>query len=137
MATGSSQANTPLSEGDLATLHDALYPARNRYRSLGLQIRVKIDEIESIEGKYNDNGDRLLEILSVRLKKVEPLTWNDIDRALRLDCVGESRTADGIRKKYPHLFVPDPTIETTDPEHEVHGHVKKEKTKKKKNEERS
>ena len=139
MATGSSQANTgsstanaPLSKRDLGTLHNALYPARNSYRSLGLQIGVEIDEIESIEGKYNGNGDRLLAILSVRLKQVEPLTWNDIDRALRLDCVGESRTADGIRKKYPHLFIPDPSIENTDPEHEVHGHVKKEKTKKKK-----
>ena len=131
--TGSSQANTPLSKRDLGTLHNALYPARNSYRSLGLQIGVEIDEIESIEGKYNDHSDRLLAILSVRLKQVEPLTWNDIDRALRLDCVGESKTADGIRKKYPHIFIPDPTIESTsDPEHEVHGHVKKEKTKKKK-----
>ena len=124
--TGSSQANTPLSKRDLGTLHNALYPARNSYRSLGLQIGVEIDEIESIEGKYNDHSDRLLAILSVRLKQVEPLTWNDIDRALRLDCVGESKTAKAIREKCPHLFSPDES--TSD--QEVQMHVAKEETKK-------
>ena len=135
--TGASHANTPLSKRDLGTLHNALYPARNSYRSFGLQIGVEIDEIKSIEKQHSGPGDRLLEILSARVQKIEPLTWNRIDRALRLDCVGESNTADLIRKKYPHLFI-HPTIESSsDPEHEVHGHVKKEKTKKKKNEERS
>ena len=51
-----------------------------------------------------DSGDRLLAILSVRVKKSKPLTWNDIDSALRSDCVDESRLSDKIREKYGHFF---------------------------------
>ena len=99
MASGRGQA-AGLGEKDLGTLHSALYPARSSYKSFAIQIGVKIGEINNIEGKYADHSDRLLQILSVRLKKAEPLTWSDMDTALRLDCVGESRTADSIRKKY-------------------------------------
>ena len=112
MATGSSQAPSPdtaLSKDDLGALHDALYPARNNYESFGLQIGVGIDEINSIETQHTDPGKRLLGVLSARLRKAKTLTWNDIDRALRRECVGESTTADEIRKA---LFGPDPsTIE--------------------------
>ena len=134
MATGSNQAShakAALGKSDLRALHSALYPARNSYKSLGLQIGVEIDEIVSIEGKYADHSDRLLEILSVRVKQIEPLTWNDIDTTLRLDCVGESKTADNIRKKYGHLFGPDPSIkETSGKKHEEQ--YRKERLKKKK-----
>ena len=113
MATKSNQAASPyiaLSKDDLGDLYSALYPARNRYKSFGLQIGVEIDEIENIEGMYNDRGDRLLAVLTARLRKAETLTWNDIDKILRLECVGESKLADGIRNI---LFGPDSSIETT------------------------
>ena len=127
------RAVSTLSRNDLADLYRALYPAKNKCRSFGLQIGVGFDEIVSIEKQHTDLGDRLLEVLSARLNQAEPLTWNDIDTALRLECVGESRTADGIRKKYPHLFSPDPSIVegSSDQEHEGQMHVEKEKTKKK------
>ena len=122
----SGQASSSLGDDDLGTLHRALYPARNSYKSLGLQIRVKIGEIKSIESESTDNGERLLGVLSVRLKKAEPLTWNDIDSALRLDCVGEGKTADGIRQKYGRLFSPDPSSVA-----QTHQETKEEKMKKK------
>ena len=122
----SGQASSSLGDDDLGTLHRALYPARNSYKSLGLQIGVKIGEIKSIESESTDNGERLLGVLSVRLKKAEPLTWNDTDSALRLDCVGEGKTADGIRQKYGHLFSPDPSSVA-----QTHQETKEEKMKKK------
>ena len=90
MATGSSEAApsfASLCEDDLWVLYKALYPARNNYKKLGLQIGVKMSEIESVERKENDTGDRLLEILKIHLRKGGPLTWNDIDAALREECV--------------------------------------------------
>lgn len=90
MATKSNQAASPyiaLSKDDLGDLYSALYPARNRYKSFGLQIGVEIDEIENIEGMYNDRGDRLLAVLTAHLRKAETLTWNHIDKVLRLECV--------------------------------------------------
>ena len=103
MATGSSDttpSSAVLCEDDLGVLYEALYPARIKYRALALQIGVKISEIESVEMKESDPGERLLQILAIRLKKREILTWNNIDAMLRTGSVGESTLADAIRKKY-------------------------------------
>ena len=107
MATGSSEVaspNTRLDEKDLAELHRVLYPARNKCNSFGLQIGLGFDEIESIESNKTDSGDRLLAILSVRLNKDKPLTWNEIYSALRSKPVDKRRLAEEIRQKYGHLF---------------------------------
>ena len=115
MATGSSKVaspNTELGEDDLGALYEALYPARNCYKSIGLLIGVKIGEIENIESNKTDSGDRLLAILSVRLNKAEPLIWNEIDSALRSECVDKSRLADKLRQKYGHLFIPESSTES-------------------------
>ena len=118
MATGSSNPaspNTELDGKDLAELHKVLFPARIQYKSFGLQIGVGVDEIACIEQINQDPGHCLLEILTARLKKSEPLTWNDIDAALREECVGLGSTANDIRKRYPHLFTPTAS---------EHGHEK-------------
>ena len=102
MATGSSEVaspNTRLDEKDLAELHRVLYPARNKCNSFGLQIGLRFDEIENIESNKTDSGDRLLEILSVRLNKDKPLTWNEIYSALRSKPVDKRRLAEEIRRK--------------------------------------
>ena len=124
MATGSSKPtlpNTELDGKDLAELHKVLFPARIQYKSFGLQIGVGVDEIACIEKMNQDPGHCLLEILTARLRKSEPLTWNDIDAALREECVGLGSTADNIRKRYPHLFTP------TASEHEREKQVNFEK----------
>ena len=131
MATRSGEVaspNTELGEDDLGALYEALYPARNSYKSIGLLIGVKIGEIESIESNKTEPGDRLLAILSVRVKKSKPLTWNDIDSALRSNCVDESRLSDKIRKKYGHFFIPDPSTESdSEQEHEIKSEESKVK----------
>ena len=129
MATGSSKAtspNTELGEDDLGALYEALYPARNSYKSIGLLIGVKIGEIENIESNKADSGDRLLAILSVRLNKAEPLIWNEIDSALRSECVDKSRLADKLRQKYGHLFIPESSTES---ESEQENEIKSEEIK--------
>ena len=121
MATGSCKVAPPnieLGEDDLGALYEALYPARNSYKSIGLLIGVKIGEIESIESNKTDPGDRLLAILSVRVKKAEPLTWNDIYNALRSKCIDESKLAKEIWAK--HLFIPESSTESeSEQEHEI------------------
>ena len=123
MATGSSKVaspNTELGEDDLGALYEALYPARNSYKSIGLLIGVKIGGIENIESNKTDSGDRLLAILSVRLNKAEPLIWNEIDSALRSECVDKSRLADKLRQKYGHLFIPESSTESeSEQEHKI------------------
>ena len=123
MATGSSKPaspNTELDDKDLAELHKVLFPARIQYKSFGLQIGVGVDEIKMNQ----DSGHCLLEILTARLRMIEPLTWNDIDAALREECVGLGSTADKIRKRYPLLFTPTVIIAS---EHEREKQVNFEK----------
>ena len=104
MATGSSEV-ARLGEKDLAELHRVLYPARNKCNSFGLQIGLGFDEIENIESNKTDSGDRLLAILSVRLNKDKPLTWNEVYSALRSKPVDKRRLAEEIRQKYGHFFI--------------------------------
>ena len=108
MATGTSKAaspNTELGGKDLAELVEVLHPARNKYFYFGLQVGLVDDEIESIENRYQNADDRLRAILSVRLNKAKPLTWNEIDSALRSKSVDKSSLAEEIKRKYGHLFI--------------------------------
>ena len=120
MATGSSEValpNTRLVEKDLAELFEVLYPARNKCNRFGLQIGLGVDEIENIESIKTDSGDRLLAILSVRLNKAKPLTWNEIYSALRSKTVDKSGLAEEIKQKYGHLFIS--TEREYEEEHEI------------------
>ncbi len=126
MATGSSDTapSATLCEDDLGVLYEALYPARNKYRALALQIGVKISEIESVEMKESDPGDRLLQILAIRLKKREILTWKDINTVLSIGSVDESKIADAIKKKYNIVSGPEGSSEY---EHEKRKEKEEEK----------
>ena len=108
MATGSSKAASPtteLGEKDLAELLRVLYPARHRCIYFGLEVGLEGEEIEGVENRYQNADDRLRAILSVRLNKAKPLTWNEIDSALRSKMVDKSGLAEEIRRKYGHLFI--------------------------------
>ena len=100
MASQEASPSEGLGEEDLGKLHEALYCVRTSYKRIGLQIGVKKSEIESAEKQETDPGDRLLEILSIRVKKEKVLTWGVIVEALRSQSVGESRVANEIQKKY-------------------------------------
>ena len=131
MAAGSSEVaspNTQLDEKDLAELIEVLYPAKIKYKLFGLQIGLRFDEIESIESNNTDSGDRLLAILSVRLNKDKPLTWNDIYSALRSKTVDKSRLAEEIRRKNGHLFIS--TEREYEEEHEIKSKNSAPKTQK-------
>ena len=127
MATGSSEVaspNTELGEKDLAELLEVLYPARDRCNRFGLQIGLGIDEIKTIESNNTDFGDRLLAILSVRLNKAKPLTWNEIYSALRSKSVDKSGLAEEIKRKNGHLFI------STEREYEEEHEIKSKEIKK-------
>ena len=97
-------------EDDLLALVDALYPVSKKYLHLGLQIGVKKEEIDKV--KYADPTMRLLEVIKLRLRVSEPLTWSMIDQALRSSSINESQLADsiqrdGLKSKYEKASVKD------------------------------
>ena len=133
MASGSGQAASSdrgLTEDDLGELYEALYPMRKNYKPFGLQIGVKKNEIEMIEKQEADPGDRLLEILSVRLKQSEVLRWKDIDKALKSKSVGEGKVADCLQELYGPLFT-DQQLEMQVESEEANRRIMKQKRKQK------
>ena len=121
MATGSSKVASPyteLGEDDLKLLYNTLYRIRKKYALLGMQIGLKKSEIDDIGAQKLDPSMSLLEVLSVRVKKAEALTWNDIYNALRSQCIDESKLAKEIWAK--HLFIPESSTESeSEQEHEI------------------
>ena len=68
-----------------------------------LYVRVQLEaRLKTIS--LTNPRNSLLEMLSLRLNKEEPLTWNDIDTALRSKSVDESKLANTIKLEYGHLF---------------------------------
>ena len=98
-----------LGENDLKVVYNALHPMAEKYLFFGIQIDVKMSEIKKIQRLNINHNECLLEILSIRLKQIPSLTWNDIHTALVSESVGEGKLADKIKKEYGHLFSPDPS----------------------------
>ena len=107
------QSPHELGEDDLRVVFRALHPVAEKYKVLGVEMNMKMTEIKKIQRQCSDPDECLLEVLSVCLKQIPSLTWKDIDTALRSDTVGEPQLADRIRRKYGHLYSPDPSFEAS------------------------
>ena len=110
MATGvgsasAKQRSHELGEDDLNTVYEALHPIAKKYLFFGIKVNVKMNEIEKIQSISTDPNECLLKVLSIRLKQMPSLTWNDIHTALLSKSVGEGKLAEEIKKEYGHLFL--------------------------------
>ena len=112
-ADHSHQSPDELSEDDLKVVFKALHSVAEKYVFLGVEMNIKMNEIKRIQSQCSDPRGCLLEVLSVRFSQIPPLTWRDIDTALRSDTVGEPQLADRIRRQYGHLYSPDPSFEAS------------------------
>ena len=112
-ADQSHQSPDELSEDDLRVVFKALHSVAKKYMFLGVEMKVKMSEIEKIQSQCSDPDECLLKVLSIRLRKIPSLTWRDIDTALRSDTVGEPQLADRLRRQYGHLYSPDPSFEAS------------------------
>ena len=129
-ADQSHQSPDELSEDDLKVVFKALHSVAEKYVFLGVEMNIKMNEIRRIQSQCSDPRGCLLEVLSVRFSQIPPLTWRDIDTALRSDTVGEPLLADRVRRKYGHLYSPDPSFEASLDQEQ--GRKKSERTKSKK-----
>ena len=107
------QSPDDLDEDNLKVVFKALHSVAEKYVFLGIEMNVKMNEIEKIQKRCSDPDECLLKVLSVRLKQIPSLTWRDIDTALRSGPVGEPQLADRIRRQYGHLYRPDLSFEAS------------------------
>ena len=103
-ADQSHQSPDELGEGDLRVVFNALHSVAENYKFLAVEMNLTMNEIKRIQRQFSDPNECLLEVLSVRLKRIPSLTWRDIYTALRSGPVGEVRLANRIREQYGHLF---------------------------------
>ena len=136
-ADQSHQSPDELSDDDLKVVFKALHSVAEKYVFLGVEMNIKMNEIKKIQSQCSDPRGCLLEVLSVRLKQIPPLTWRDIDTALRSDTVGEPLLADRIRRQYGHLYSPDPSFEASLDQEQGRKMSKRTKIKKKAKKEKS
>ena len=71
-----------LSIDDLGTVLEALYNDRSKWYHLGTQLKVNSGTLESISRDFNDNQERLCQVLKHWLRDTESTSWNNLTVAL-------------------------------------------------------
>ena len=111
MATGS-KTTVPLRKqelgmGDFQKLFEALYPVREKCIAIGSQLGIDEKELVTLQFMESESDRRLGNILGLALKMAKPLTWADIDEALRSPAVNEPQFANldyGAGKLQPEVL---------------------------------
>ena len=84
---------------DLGTLREAVFEARTKWYDIGLMLKVPVDELDSIDCRFDDPSDQLRETLKIWLRTARKPTWQAILVALRNRTVGQPKLANEIEAK--------------------------------------
>ena len=85
-----------LTTDDLKEVRDLLYEVRRKWYDIGLELGLKVDELDTIKASYSEAQilDRLTEMLKKWLKLTTPQpTWEALELALRSKAVDEQELA--------------------------------------------
>lgn len=85
---------------DLATVLNELFPCDTKWYNLGLQLRVRVDCLNSVMVQYPDPRDQLREVIKTWLTTSENPTWEVIVEALKSPVIEEGRLAMDLQQKY-------------------------------------
>ena len=86
---------------DLSTVRNEIHAARAKWYDIGIELKVDVSTLKSIESMYSNSKDCLREVIAEWLKAVHPKpTWRSLLDALRRPAVDESKLAAVIEGKY-------------------------------------
>ena len=86
---------------DLSTVRNALHDVRTKWFDIGVELKVKISTLKSIETKYHgDDKDCLREVITEWLKANDHPTWKLLVNALKTRVIDEPRLAAELEAKY-------------------------------------
>jgi len=83
-------------------LEEVIEMCASWYR-LGLQLSVRIGDLDRIRAQFSDPIDQLLEMLKTWLKSGVSTSWKTLTDALRSRSVGANQLAGALEAKY-HLL---------------------------------
>ena len=87
-----------LTEDDFDEVYTAVYPARRKWREIGLKLKLHVSDLDDIEHEFRFNIRRLQEVVRIWLAKHPG--WEALVSALKAKEVGEEGLAPNIEMKY-------------------------------------
>ena len=103
-------SDTELSLNDLGLIQTEVFKARTKWYDIGLALKVDVSTLDSIDGQFDNHGDKLRETLKSWLRTSTELTWQAIVNALKSPAVAHSELAENIEVKKIQLQEYKPTI---------------------------
>ena len=84
---------------NLKEVRGLLYPVRSKWYSIGIELEVAIEELDTIKKRYDDPGECLTDMLIVWLKSISPLpTWEALGDALKSGPINEKELGNQVSK---------------------------------------
>ena len=85
---------------DLGRVLDEVLDVSAQWYPLGLQLRVRVNTLDSIRLQFQNPRDQLLEMLKTWLTTSDNPSWKTLTDALRSRSVGASQLASVLETKY-------------------------------------
>ena len=89
-----------LTPNDLGEVLEEILDISAKWYLLGLQLKLKIGTLDSIQAQFPDIKRQLLEMLKTWLNTSDNTTWKTLTVALRSQSVGASQLAGVLEAKY-------------------------------------
>ncbi len=93
-----------VSELQLKVVYTALIKVKDQWFNLGLQLDINPHDLRGIEANYNNDTERLREMINLRLNQGSGMTWENIAAALENPTISQRALAREIRKTYIHVL---------------------------------
>ena len=85
---------------DLGQILEEVLDVSAQWYPLGLQLKVRIGTLDSIQAQFSDPKRQLLEMLKTWLTTSDNTSWNTLTDALRSRSVGASQLASVLERNY-------------------------------------
>ena len=85
---------------DLGQVMEEVLDVSAQWYHLGLQLRLRIGTLDSIQAQFSDPKRQLLEMLKTWLTTSDNTNWKSLTDALRSRSVGASQLASVLERKY-------------------------------------
>ena len=79
-----------LTINDLREVRELLYPVRRKWYDIGLELGLKVDELDNIQAASTDHGECLIKMIKMWLKSIDPMpSWKALGDVLKKDTINE------------------------------------------------
>ena len=81
-------------------MRNELHDVRTKWLDIGVELKVKIPTLKSIEAKYDDPKDCLREVITEWLKAGDHPIWKSLVDALKTRVIDEPKLAAELEARY-------------------------------------